>query len=73
MSKWVSMNNFDWKEFQDGRYYNAYGKRTPFSQEYLMVVKKIRNGLVNPVTEQYISEISYICLEPIDAPWEAEE
>ena len=73
MSKWVSINNFDWRELQDGRYYNAYGKRNPFSQEYLMVVKKIKNGLVNPITEQYISEISRIEKEPIDVPWEVEE
>ena len=73
MNTWVSTDNLDFVKLQDGRYYNAYGKRNPFSQEYLMVVKKIRNGLVNPITEQYISEISYICLEPIDVPWEVEE
>lgn len=73
MSKWVSINNFDWRELQDGRYYNAYGKRNPFSQEYLMVVKKIKNGLVNPITEQYITEISRIEKEPIDVPWEVKE
>ena len=73
MSKWVSMNDFDWRELEDGRYYNAYGKRNPFSPNYLMVVKKIRNGLVNPITEQYITEISEICTKPIDVPWEVEE
>ena len=73
MSTWVSTEFFDWRELQDGKYYNAYGKRNSFSQEYLMVVKKIKNGLVNPITEQYITEISKICLEPIDTPWEVEK
>ena len=40
---------------------------------HLMVVKKLKNGMVNPVSEQYISEISAICLEPIDVQWEVEE
>ena len=66
MSTWASTEFFDWRDLHDGKYYNAYGKRNSFSQEYLMVVKKIKNGLVNPITEQYITEISEICTKPID-------
>lgn len=73
MEKWVNMDNFDWEELREGKYYNAYGQKNPFSKKYLMVVKKMLNGLVNPITEQYISEISEICTKPIDVPWEVEE
>ena len=45
-------------------------KRNPFSGYIPMVVKRIRNGFVNPVTEQYITEIK--CWMPLPEPPEEE-
>ena len=42
-----------------GRYVVCIAKRNPFSRFMPMVARIDKNGLVNPITEQYISEVTH--------------
>ena len=42
-----------------GGYVVCIAKRNPFSRFMPMVAKKEKNGWVNPITEQYISEVTH--------------
>ena len=66
--KWVKASDYNFGDMENGKYYVVVGKRNPFSQEYLMIARKEKNGLVNPVMEQYITEISQIYTEPFIMP-----
>ena len=53
-----------WISVEDGRpdpgeYVVCIAKRNPFSRFMPMVAKIERNGWVNPITEQYISEVTH--------------
>ena len=42
---------------QEGEYAVCLAKRNPFSDWFPMVIKRVRNGYVSPVLEQYVSDI----------------
>ena len=53
-----------WISVQDrlpevGRYVVCIAKRNPFSRFMPMVARIEKNGWVNPITEQYISEVTH--------------
>ena len=56
MSKWISVKD---KMPQPGRYVACIAKRNPFSRFMPMVARIEKNGWVNPITEQYISEVTH--------------
>lgn len=47
-----------------GGYVVCIAKRNPFSRFMPMVARIEKNGLVNPITEQYISEVTHWMLLP---------
>ena len=67
--KWIKKE--DYHGFLEvGKYYLVIGQRNVFSKEYPMLVRCVRNGLVSPVMEQYVSAISMIYSDPIEIPEE---
>ena len=44
---------------ENGGYVVCIAKRNPFSRFMLMVARIEKNGWVNPITEQYISEVTH--------------
>ena len=68
--KWIKIENYC-DGLKEGNYYLVIGKRNVFSKDYPMLVRCVRNGLVSPVMEQYISGINMIYSDPIEIPEEA--
>lgn len=42
---------------REGEYAVCLARRNPFSEWYPMVIKRVRNGYVSPVMEQYVTDI----------------
>ena len=56
VQEWVSV----YDELPEvGRYVVCIAKRNPFSRFMPMVARIEKNGWVNPITEQYISEVTH--------------
>ena len=55
VQEWVSVND---RQPDAGVYVVCIAKRNPFSRFMPMVAKIEKNGWVNPITEQYISEVT---------------
>ena len=53
--KWISVND---RLPEAGEYVVCIAKRNPFSMFMPMVARIAKNGWVNPITEQYISEVT---------------
>ena len=63
VQEWVSVEN----ELPEvGGYVVCIAKRNPFSRFMPMVARIEKNGWVNPITEQYISEVTHWM--PMPAP-----
>lgn len=56
MSKWISVKD---RLPEPGRYVACIAKRNPFSRFMPMVARIEKNGWANPITEQYISEVTH--------------
>ena len=56
VSEWISVKD---KMPQPGRYVACIAKRNPFSRFMPMVARIEKNGWANPITEQYISEVTH--------------
>lgn len=56
VQKWVSAND---RLPEAGGYVVCIAKRNPFSRFMPMVTKIEKNGWANPITEQYISEVTH--------------
>ncbi len=56
VQEWISVKDMRPK---DGGYVICIAKRNPFSRFMPMVARIEKNGWVNPITEQYISEVIY--------------
>ena len=56
MSEWISVKD---KMPEPGRYVACIAKRNPFSRFMPMVARIEKNGWANPITEQYISEVTH--------------
>ena len=56
MSEWISVKD---RLPQPGRYVACIAKRNPFSRLMPMVARIEKNGWANPITEQYISEVTH--------------
>ena len=56
VQEWISVDD---RLPEAGGYVVCIAKRNPFSRFMPMVAKIERNGWVNPITEQYISEVTY--------------
>ena len=54
--EWISVKD---KMPQPGRYVACIAKRNPFSRFMPMVARIEKNGWANPITEQYISEVTH--------------
>ena len=54
--EWVSVED---ELPEAGRYVVCIAKRNPFSRFIPMVARIEKNGWVNPITEQYISEVTH--------------
>ena len=63
VQEWISV---DEKLPEAGRYVVCIAKRNPFSRFMPMVARIEKNGWVNPITEQYISEVTH--WQPIPQP-----
>ena len=56
VQEWISVDD----ELPEvGGYVVCIAKRNPFSRFMPMVARIEKNGLVNPITEQYISEVTH--------------
>ena len=56
VQEWISVDD----ELPEvGRYVVCIAKRNPFSRFMPMVARIEKNGWVNPITEQYISEVTH--------------
>ena len=55
VQEWISVKD---KMPEAGRYVVCIAKRNPFSRFMPMVARIEKNGWVNPITEQYISEVT---------------
>ena len=55
VQKWISVND---RLPEAGEYVVCIAKRNPFSRFMPMVARIKKNGWVNPITEQYISEVT---------------
>ncbi len=56
VQEWISVDN----ELPEvGGYVVCIAKRNPFSRFMPMVARIEKNGWVNPITEQYISEVTH--------------
>lgn len=56
VQEWISVKD---KLPEVGRYVVCIAKRNPFSRFMPMVARIEKNGWVNPITEQYISEVTH--------------
>ena len=56
VQEWISVND---RLPEDGGYVVCIAKRNPFSRFMPMVARIEKNGWVNPMTEQYISEVTH--------------
>ena len=56
VQEWISVED---RLPEDGEYVVCIAKRNPFSRFMPMVARIERNGWVNPMTEQYISEVTH--------------
>ena len=56
VQEWVSVND---RLPEAGGYVVCIAKRNPFSRFMPMVARIVKNGWVNPITEQYISEVTH--------------
>ena len=56
VQEWISV---DYELPEVGRYVVCIAKRNPFSGFMPMVARIEKNGWVNPMTEQYISEVTH--------------
>lgn len=56
VQKWISVKD---SSPEAGGYVVCIAKRNPFSRFMPMVAKIEKNGWVNPITEQYISDVSH--------------
>ena len=56
VQKWISVND---RLPETGGYVVCIAKRNPFSMFMPMVARIKKNGWVNPITEQYISEVTH--------------
>ena len=56
VQEWVSVND---RRPEAGEYVVCIAKRNPFSRFMPMVARIEKNGWVNPITEQYISEVTH--------------
>ena len=56
VQEWISVKD---RLPEDGEYVVCIAKRNPFSMFMPMVARIKKNGWVNPITEQYISEITH--------------
>ena len=54
--EWISVKD---KMPQPGRYVERKEKRNPFSRFMPRVARIEKNGWANPITEQYISEVTH--------------
>ena len=54
--EWISVKD---RLPEPGRYVACIAKRNPFSRFMPMVARIEKNGWANPITEQYISEVTY--------------
>ena len=54
--EWISVND---RLPETGGYVVCIAKRNPFSRFMPMVARIEKNGWVNPITEQYISEVTH--------------
>ena len=56
VQEWIPVND---RLPEAGGYVVCIAKRNPFSRFMQMVAKIEKNGWVNPITEQYISEVTH--------------
>ena len=56
VQEWISVKD---RLPEDGEYVVCIAKRNPFSMFMPMVARIKKNGWVNPITEQYISEVTH--------------
>ena len=56
VQEWISVKD---RLPEDGGYVVCIAKRNPFSRFMPMVARIEKNGWVNPMTEQYISEVTH--------------
>ena len=56
VQEWIPVND---RLPEVGRYVVCIAKRNPFSRFMPMVARIEKNGWVNPITEQYISEVTH--------------
>ena len=56
VQEWISVKD---RMPEAGRYVVCIAKRNPFSRFMPMVARIEKNGWVNPITEQYISEVTH--------------
>ena len=56
VQEWISVDD---RVPEDGGYVVCIAKRNPFSRFMPMVARIEKNGWVNPITEQYISEVTH--------------
>ena len=56
MNEWISVKD---RLPEAGGYVVCIAKRNPFSRFMPMVARIEKNGWVNPITEQYISEVAH--------------
>ena len=56
VQEWISVND---RLPETGEYVVCIAKRNPFSMFMPMVARIKKNGWVNPITEQYISEVTH--------------
>lgn len=56
VQEWISVDD---RLPEAGRYVVCIAKRNPFSRFMPMVARIEKNGWVNPITEQYISEVTH--------------
>ena len=56
VQKWISVDD---RLPEAGGYVVCIAKRNPFSRFMPMVARIEKNGWVNPITEQYISEVTH--------------
>ena len=56
VQEWISVKD---RLPEDGEYVVCIAKRNPFSMFMPMVARIKKNGWVNPMTEQYISEVTH--------------
>ena len=56
VQEWISVDD---RLPENGGYVICIAKRNPFSRFMPMVARIEKNGWVNPITEQYISEVTH--------------